>query len=131
MKNPFEIIEKGDGILVVDVQKDFCPGGALAVSSGDRVVPVLNTWIEAAFLKDIPVYLSRDWHPQNHLSFKPYGGQWPPHCIQDTDGARVCFGSGVTDCILKWGLSCIYPSFDACEFKHEIHPERGEKRRCG
>jgi nicotinamidase/pyrazinamidase len=88
MENPFERIEKGDGVLAVDVQKDFCPGGALAVEDGDAVVPFLNTWIEAAFLKGIPVYLSRDWHPRNHLSFKAHGGKWPPHCIQDTDGAR-------------------------------------------
>jgi nicotinamidase/pyrazinamidase len=89
MQNPYENIRKGDAVLVVDVQRDFCAGGALAVNDGDSVVPVLNGWIEAALLKGAPVYLSRDWHPRNHISFKAYGGQWPPHCIQDTDGA--CF----------------------------------------
>lgn len=88
MLNPFEKIEKEDAVLVIDVQKDFCPGGALAVKDGDAVVPLLNQWIEAAFLKGSPVYLSRDWHPLKHPSFKDYGGPWPPHCIQDTDGAR-------------------------------------------
>ena len=88
MTTPYEKIEKQDAVMVVDVQKDFCPGGALAVNEGDRIVPVINDWIDAAFLKQAPVYLSRDWHPWNHLSFAPYGGKWPPHCIQDTDGAR-------------------------------------------
>ena len=88
MLNPYENIEKGDAVLVIDVQKDFCPGGALAVKDGDAVVRLLNQWIEAAFLKGSPVYLSRDWHPVKHPSFKDCGGPWPPHCIQDTDGAR-------------------------------------------
>jgi nicotinamidase/pyrazinamidase len=77
-----------DTILVIDVQKDFCPGGALAVPDGDAVVPVLNKWVDAAFLKGAAVYLSRDWHPVKHPSFESFGGPWPPHCIQDTDGAR-------------------------------------------
>ena len=80
-------IEKEDAVLVIDVQKDFCPGGSLAIDDGDAVVPVMNQWIDAAFLKGVPVYLSRDWHPINHPSFKEQGGDWPPHCIQDTDGA--------------------------------------------
>ncbi|MEJ2477958.1 MAG: isochorismatase family protein, partial [Desulfobacterales bacterium] len=63
MLNPFEIIENKDALLVVDVQKDFCPGGALPIKDGDAVVPVLNQWIDAAFLKGATVYLSRDWHP--------------------------------------------------------------------
>ncbi|MGA9537026.1 MAG: nicotinamidase [Desulfobacterales bacterium] len=88
MLNPFEIIENKDAVLVVDVQKDFCPGGALPIKDGDAVVPVLNQWIDAAFLKGATVYLTRDWHPVNHPSFKNFGGPWPPHCIQDTDGAR-------------------------------------------
>ncbi|MFZ0134061.1 MAG: isochorismatase family protein [Desulfobacterales bacterium] len=86
--NPYETIAQDDAVLVIDVQKDFCPGGALAIKDGDDVVPLLNLWIDAAFLKNVPVYLSRDWHPLNHLSFKNAGGPWPPHCIQDTDGAR-------------------------------------------
>ncbi len=78
---------QGDALLVVDVQKDFCPGGALAVPEGDAVVPVLNRWIEAARDAGIPVYASRDWHPDNHISFEERGGPWPPHCIQGTEGA--------------------------------------------
>jgi nicotinamidase/pyrazinamidase len=85
---PKESFEEGDALIVIDVQKDFCPGGALAVEGGDEVIPVLNRWIEAAEKGGIPVYLSRDWHPENHISFKDQGGDWPPHCIQDTEGAQ-------------------------------------------
>ena len=88
MKQSSLSIEKGDALLVVDVQKDFCANGALAVDGGDDVVPVVNAWIDAACLKEVAIYLSRDWHPQNHLSFKQNGGKWPCHCVQDTDGAR-------------------------------------------
>jgi len=82
-----EAMGPGDGLLIVDVQNDFCPGGALAVADGDAVVPVLNRWIEAARKAEVPVYASRDWHPPNHISFAERGGPWPPHCIQDTAGA--------------------------------------------
>lgn len=78
----------GDLLLVVDVQKDFCPGGALPIAGGDEVVPVINEWMQNAQEAGIPVYLSRDWHPRHHISFEESGGEWPPHCIQDTDGAR-------------------------------------------
>ena len=78
----------GDGLLLVDVQKDFCPGGRLAIAGGDEIVPVLNGYIEAALARSVPVYASRDWHPLRHLSFKEEGGQWPPHCLADSDGAR-------------------------------------------
>jgi nicotinamidase/pyrazinamidase len=80
--------EKGDALLLVDVQIDFCPGGTLPIAGGDRVVPILNEWIQAAEAKRIPIYASRDYHPLNHVSFKAQGGPWPPHCIQDTVGAR-------------------------------------------
>jgi nicotinamidase/pyrazinamidase len=80
----------GDGaaLLVVDVQKDFCPGGALPVPDGDRVAGALNQYIEEAVAHGVSVYASRDWHPAVTKHFTPYGGRWPPHCVQDTDGAR-------------------------------------------
>ncbi|MBI4265401.1 MAG: bifunctional nicotinamidase/pyrazinamidase [Acidobacteria bacterium] len=74
-------------LLVVDVQKDFCPGGALAVPEGDRVVPVLNRRIAEAAAHGWPIYASRDWHPPVTRHFKQYGGEWPPHCVQRTEGA--------------------------------------------
>jgi nicotinamidase/pyrazinamidase len=74
-------------LLIVDVQKDFCPGGALAVAGGDRIVPVLNAYIGHALAQGWPIYASRDWHPAVTGHFKPYGGEWPPHCVQHTEGA--------------------------------------------
>lgn len=81
-----------DALLLVDVQNDFCEGGALAVPGGDEVVSVLNRWITAARAKRVPIYASRDWHPPDHVSFKGRGGVWPPHCVQQTAGAALHSG---------------------------------------
>ena len=78
----------GDALIIVDVQNDFCPGGALAVSRGHEIVPILNSWIADAAAARVPVFASRDWHPADHISFKARGGPWPPHCIQNTPGAE-------------------------------------------
>ena len=75
-------------LLVVDVQRDFCHGGALAVPDGDRVVPVLNRCLADAAHHGVVLYASRDWHPEVSGHFKAYGGQWPVHCVQHTEGAR-------------------------------------------
>jgi nicotinamidase/pyrazinamidase len=80
-------LQSGDALLIVDVQNDFCPGGALAVREGDKVVPPLNEWISEAIRRGVPVFASRDWHPAGHISFKQRGGPWPPHCVQNTPGA--------------------------------------------
>ncbi len=84
---PNEMLQPGDALIVVDVQNDFCPGGALAIADGDAVVPVLNDWIAEAQGRSVPVFASRDRHPVGHVSFKEQGGPWPPHCVQDTEGA--------------------------------------------
>ena len=73
MIDTLQHLQKGTGLLVVDVQRDFCPGGRLPVPGGDKVVPVLNEWIEAALSREIPVYASRDWHPKGHVSFEEAG----------------------------------------------------------
>ncbi|GBD11310.1 Nicotinamidase [bacterium HR23] len=75
-------------LLVVDVQNDFCPGGALPVPHGDVVVPVLNTYIGLFQRLGYPVIASRDWHPANTRHFQPFGGGWPIHCVQGTRGAE-------------------------------------------
>ncbi len=77
-----------DALLIVDVQNDFCPGGALAVTDGDRVVPALNRYIERFQKSRLPIFATRDWHPEKTRHFKAYGGLWPPHCIQGTKGAE-------------------------------------------
>jgi nicotinamidase/pyrazinamidase len=75
-------------LLVVDVQRDFCPGGALAVKDGDGVVTGLNTMIKTFERLGLPTMFTRDWHPPDHISFKAQGGIWPPHCVQGTRGAQ-------------------------------------------
>ncbi len=77
-----------DALIVVDVQNDFCRGGALPVAKGDEVVPVLNRWIEAAEKASAKIVVSRDWHSPGHMSFREQGGLWPPHCVQNTEGAE-------------------------------------------
>jgi nicotinamidase/pyrazinamidase len=80
-------IAAGDAIVVVDVQNDFLPGGALAVPGGDRVVPVLNRYLALFDERSLPIFATRDWHPVNHCSFREHGGTWPPHCVAGTSGA--------------------------------------------
>jgi nicotinamidase/pyrazinamidase len=77
-----------DALVIVDLQNDFCPGGALAVDEADRTVPVLNQWIEAATAGGATVVASRDWHPADHCSFREQGGPWPIHCVRGTPGAE-------------------------------------------
>jgi nicotinamidase/pyrazinamidase len=84
---PLPTLRAGDAVLVIDVQRDFCAGGALAVPDADAVVPVLNRWTAAAHAAGVPVFFTRDWHPPRHVSFRRRGGPWPPHCVQDTPGA--------------------------------------------
>jgi nicotinamidase/pyrazinamidase len=74
-----------DALIIVDVQNDFCPGGALAVPRGDEVVPVINRLLERHWLS----VATKDWHPADHCSFESRGGPWPPHCVQGTAGAEL------------------------------------------
>ena len=76
-------------MLVIDVQNDFCPGGALGVAGGDAVIPIANRLAAKAAALGLPVYASRDWHPQGSRHFREQGGPWPPHCVAGTEGARL------------------------------------------
>jgi len=75
-------------LIVVDIQNDFCAGGSLEVPDGDRVVPVLNEYAAHFAAAGRPIFASRDWHPQRTKHFQEFGGVWPPHCIQGTQGAE-------------------------------------------
>jgi nicotinamidase/pyrazinamidase len=75
-------------LLVVDMQNDFLPGGALGVPDGDTIVPVINDYIHLFIDADMPVIATRDWHPPETTHFQGGGGNWPPHCIQGTEGAE-------------------------------------------
>jgi nicotinamidase/pyrazinamidase len=79
-------LRPGDVLLVVDVQHDFLPGGALGVVDGDRVIGPVNRAIER--FAGRPVLLTRDWHPPGHCSFRAQGGPWPPHCVAGSRGAE-------------------------------------------
>ncbi len=74
-----------DALIVVDVQNDFCPGGALAVPDGDQVVEPINRLLSKASF----TVATRDWHPPDHGSFSDQGGPWPVHCVQGTFGAQL------------------------------------------
>jgi nicotinamidase/pyrazinamidase len=78
-----------DALIVVDIQQDFLPGGALAVADGDAVVPMLNRYVEEFERHALPVFATRDWHPPDHCSFRERGGPWPSHCVADTPGAQL------------------------------------------
>ncbi len=81
-------LSSADGIIVVDIQRDFCPGGALPVPEGDDIVPLVNELLHKAEKSGCFIVYTRDWHPQNHMSFKTFGGTWPEHCVQWTAGAE-------------------------------------------
>ena len=74
-------------LIVVDVQRDFLPGGPVPVAGGDQVVPLLNDYIREFTACDLPVFATRDWHPPNHCSFKENGGIWERHCVAGEPGA--------------------------------------------
>ncbi len=83
-----EQLGAGDALLLVDVQHDFLPGGALAVPQGDRVLAPLSRAVAAFADLGLPIFASRDWHPPTHCSFHAQGGPWPPHCVAGTRGAE-------------------------------------------
>jgi nicotinamidase/pyrazinamidase len=79
-----------DALLVVDVQNDFLPGGALGITGGDAIVEPINRMLGAWRRHGLPVFLSRDWHPAGHCSFAAQGGPWPEHCVAGSPGAEFC-----------------------------------------
>ena len=125
-------IASSDALLITDIQKDFLPGGALPVPSGDEIIPVLNVYAMLFDDAKAHVFASRDWHPPNHCSFKQQGGPWPPHCVQNTKGAKFS-----ADLKLPEGTVVIskatdpehesYSVFDRTNFQDELR-KRGVER---
>ena len=76
-----------DALLLADVQNDFLPGGALGISGSDEIIPTLVNYTRLFQTHDLPIFLTRDWHPPNHCSFKPQGGPWPVHCVAGSPGS--------------------------------------------
>ncbi|MEW6023355.1 MAG: nicotinamidase [Pseudomonadota bacterium] len=84
--NPIRL-QDSDALLVIDMQYDFLPGGSLGVPEGDQVLAPVNEAMARFAARGLPVYASRDWHPEDHCSFAARGGPWPPHCVAETRGA--------------------------------------------
>jgi nicotinamidase/pyrazinamidase len=76
-----------DALLIADIQNDFLPGGALGIRGGDEIIPVLLRYLRRFHLHGLPIYLSRDWHPPHHCSFREQGGPWPVHCVAGSPGS--------------------------------------------
>jgi len=76
-----------DALLIADIQNDFLPGGTLGIRGGDEIIPVLLTYIRRFQAHGLPVFLTRDWHPPNHCSFRTQGGLWPVHCVAGSHGS--------------------------------------------
>ena len=118
---------KTEALIVIDVQNDFCPGGALAVADGDAIIPVVNTMLGDFAVK----VLTQDWHPSDHASFAanhpgakpfsqtemPYGPQvlWPTHCVQGTEGAafHANLRTDPVDLIIRKGFRAEIDSYSA------------------
>ena len=81
-------LDQGDALLIIDLQYDFLPGGALGVAGGHEVIAPINHLIELFQAQGLPIVASRDWHPDNHCSFGEQGGPWPPHCVAGSPGAE-------------------------------------------
>ena len=123
----YSIDRRRDALIVVDVQNDFCPGGALAVAGGDAVVPVVNR-LTGAFDH---VVLTQDWHPAGHASFASshagrqpfeqvemaYGSQtlWPDHCVQGSEGAAFhpALATDAVRLVLRKGCDAAIDSYSA------------------
>lgn len=78
---------EGDALIVIDVQNDFMPGGALGIPLANHIIAPLNRYIREFEARGLPIFATRDWHPADHCSFHAQGGPWPPHCVRDTSGA--------------------------------------------
>jgi nicotinamidase/pyrazinamidase len=87
---------KKSALIVVDMQNDFCPGGALAVAGGDEIVPVINSYLEFFRESGRGIISSRDWHPLKTRHFRKFGGIWPEHCVQGSHGAEFHAGLNLT-----------------------------------
>ena len=81
-------IRRDDALIIVDVQNDFLPGGALAVNDGDAVIPAINKYLRVFTTNELPIFATRDWHPAGHCSFVDNGGPWPQHCVANSLGAQ-------------------------------------------
>jgi nicotinamidase/pyrazinamidase len=124
---PIEI-RPDDALVVVDLQNDFLPGGALAVAEGERIFEPINALVP----RFARVYATRDWHPTDHSSFAAGGGPWPVHCVADTSGAAFHerFARGGVDVVIDKGTAAEtdgYSGFAATSLERDLR-DNGIKR---
>jgi nicotinamidase/pyrazinamidase len=82
-----EILTPHDALIIADLQNDFLPGGALGIRGSDEIIPTLLNYIRIFHTRGLPIFLTRDWHPPNHCSFRNMGGLWPTHCVAGSPGS--------------------------------------------
>lgn len=117
-----------EALIVVDMQNDFAPGGALAVDDGDAVIgPVNRLAAEAPF-----VVATRDWHPPDHASFEANGGIWPVHCVQGSKGAELHpdVDAGAIDVVVDTGYTPEldgYSGFESTELERLLRDHGVDK----
>jgi nicotinamidase/pyrazinamidase len=121
----------GDALVIVDVQADFVTG-SLAVPGGAEVIPPLNRAAAAFAARGLPVIATRDWHPDDHVSFHEQGGPWPPHCVAGTPGADAAAGlelPGGTVIVDKADTAAmdVYSPFSGTDFADDLRA-RGVRR---
>jgi len=127
-----ERVGAGDALLVVDVQNDFLPGGALGVRNGDAVIPPLNAAIARFRRAGLPIYASRDWHPPDHCSFRDAGGPWPVHCVAGSRGAAFASALALPPDVPVISKATeasrdAYSAFDGTDLDHRLR-EDGVRR---
>ena len=119
-------------LVVVDVQRDFCEGGALAAANTLSLLPPLQKFIEQAKRQSVLVVFTQDWHPGNHSSFKANGGPWPVHCVAGTRGAELMapVAAGADDVVIHKGVGVNgagYSGFDETSLQRQLQ-EKGITR---
>jgi len=112
-------------LVVVDVQRDFCEGGALAAANTLSLLPPLQKFIEQAKRQGVLVVFTQDWHPTDHSSFKANGGPWPAHCVAGTRGAELMppVGAGADDLVIHKGVGVNgagYSGFDETSLQRQL-----------
>jgi len=122
----------GDCLVVVDMQEDFMEDGSLPVEGARALVEPLNEVIELFGKNCLPIVFSRDWHPEDHCSFKSQGGQWPEHCVQNSTGAMFSRGLHLPDdaIVVSKGTSRekdAYSAFKGTNLSEKLR-EKGVKR---
>jgi len=112
-------------MIVVDVQRDFCAGGALAASNTPSLLAPLQDCIDSARRSGVTLIFTQDWHPANHNSFQPNGGKWPVHCVAETPGAELMtpLSAAGGDIVIHKGTSIDgegYSAFDSTQLEARL-----------